>query len=124
MTTANPSAHGTTPNPSTPPYHAGPPAVIEATSAWADEDFWRESFMSRPYVPQGARFDDYGPAYRYGAEAYGRHAPMGTWTEAEARLGMGWDEARGTSTLRWAEARDAARDAWERMKRNAAAGLR
>lgn len=92
----------------------------QASSAWADEDFWRESFTSRAYVARDASFDDYGPAYRYGAEAYARHAPMGAWTEAEARLGMGWEAARGTSKLRWTEARHAARDAWERMKRNTA----
>lgn len=94
---------------------AGSGAGVDDAEA-DDDSHWREAFTSRPYVRNGTYYDDWAPAYRYGADAYRRHAPMGTWSEAEGRLGMGWPDARGDSPLLWDEARHAARDGWERMK--------
>jgi len=82
----------------------------------AHETHWREHFASRPYVPAGADYDDYAPAYRYGALAYAHSDGMRAWDEVEAELGAGWDAAKDRSRLAWEDARHAARDAWDRMK--------
>lgn len=84
-----------------------------------DEDevgHWREAFTEGDYITDGTHYEDWEPAFRYGAVAYQRHAPMVTWSEAEGRLGLGWDDARGASPLPWSQARHAAHDAWEYRK--------
>ena len=80
----------------------------------AEEAYWRENYSSRPYVSHGTPFDEYGPAYRYGVDAYGRHEGR-SFEEAEPELGRDWDGARGTSRLTWENAKHATRDAWQRL---------
>ncbi|MES2718283.1 MAG: hypothetical protein V4795_21110 [Pseudomonadota bacterium] len=80
----------------------------------AHEDaYWRDNFSTRPYVDPSKTYDDYGPAYRYGVDGYGRHIGRSA-DEVEHDLAQGWDSAKGTSGLKWDEARHAARDAWQR----------
>lgn len=38
----------------------------------AENPYWRSSYSGRPYVTPGASYDDCGPAYRYGVDAYSR----------------------------------------------------
>jgi hypothetical protein len=83
-----------------------------------EESHWRDNFVRRPYVPQSASYNDYGPAYRYGVTAYARH-PGSRFDEVEADLFAGWQAARGDSSLSWEDARHAARDAWDRVHRSA-----
>jgi hypothetical protein len=45
--------------------------IAEAIDPTTEEAYWRENFSGRPYVKGESKFDDYGPAYRHGAEAYG-----------------------------------------------------
>lgn len=80
----------------------------------AEEAYWRQNYAARPYVPEGASFGDYGPAYRYGVDTYARY---GSWpfTAAEPELMRDWQEARGSSMLTWEDAKHAARDTWERL---------
>ncbi|MEO5661133.1 MAG: hypothetical protein ABIQ90_15260 [Polaromonas sp.] len=75
---------------------------------------WRGSYLGRPYVDMGASYDDYEPAYGYGADAYARY-PGRSFEDVEADLSSGWDTARGKSTLGWDRAKDATRDAWHRV---------
>lgn len=82
--------------------------------------YWQEHYATRPYVPAGADYADYGPAYRYGVQSYLRADCPCEWHEVEAGLGAGWETAKGTSPLVWEDAKLAARDAWDRM-RNATA---
>lgn len=129
VSSIRPAGPGATPPvrpsvPAEPPEHARaqdhqPGERDRWPEAPADESLWREAFTSRPYVRDDARYEDWAPAYRYGAQAYARHAPMGAWSEAESRLGLGWNDARGDSPLDWDQARHAARDAWEQMKQRA-----
>jgi hypothetical protein len=94
-----------------------------ATGGTSDLDFdpspwdayWRENYASRPYVGDGASFDDYGPAFRYGTLSYARTDHPREWHEVESELESGWESARGTSRLGWNEAKLAVRDAWNRM---------
>lgn len=79
-----------------------------------EEGYWRENFTRRPYVSRDAKFDDYGPAYRHGAEAYGRSKGR-SFDDAEPELKRDWERVRGNSGLSWDKARDASHDAWQRV---------
>jgi hypothetical protein len=79
-----------------------------------EDAYWRDNYSSRPYVTSGATYDDYGPAYRYGVDAYSRY-PDRSFDEVEPELGREWHGARGGSSLQWEHAKHATRDAWHRV---------
>ena len=80
----------------------------------AEDTYWRDNYSSRPYVGSDSRYDDFGPAYRYGVDAYTRN-PGRRFEDLDDDLSSGWSSARGTSTLDWANAKHATRDAWQRV---------
>lgn len=86
--------------------------VIDPTVEYA---YWRDNFSNRPYIAEGAKFDDYGPAYVFGVDSSTKFADRG-FDEVEADLARNWDAVRGTSSLEWARAREASRDSWERAR--------
>jgi hypothetical protein len=87
---------------------------LAKTADLAEEDkYWRGNYSSRPYA-SGASYDDYGPAYQYGARAYDKY-PGRSYDDIEPELSNGWTGARGNSSLGWDNARHASRDAWQRM---------
>jgi hypothetical protein len=88
----------------------------EAASEREHDAYWRDNYAARPYVPGGARYEDYEPAYRYGMQSYLRLRDPRGWDEIEPELGAGWPAARERSGLAWEDARHAVRDAWERMR--------
>lgn len=79
----------------------------------AEDTYWRDNYATRPYV-SGASYDDYGPAYRYGVDAYSRY-PDRSFDDVESDLSRDWSTARGRSSLEWDRAKHAARDAWHRV---------
>lgn len=79
-----------------------------------EDAYWRDNYSSRPYVTSGSTYDDYGPAYRYGVDAYSRHSGR-TFDEVEPELGRDWHGSRGTSSLEWERAKHATRDAFHRV---------
>ncbi|MBK1615694.1 hypothetical protein CKO44_19725 [Rubrivivax gelatinosus] len=86
----------------------------KAMDPQAEDAYWRSSFSGRPYVAPGSTYDDYGPAYRYGVDAYSRN-PGRPFDELDADLERDWDSRRGDSQLDWGRARHASRDAWSRL---------
>ncbi len=88
--------------------------VAEMIDPTAEEAYWRENYIGRPYVREGSTFDDYAPAYRYGLDAYPRYAGR-TFDDVEPELRHDWQGARGSSTLAWDDAKHAARDSWHRV---------
>jgi hypothetical protein len=88
--------------------------VAEMIDPTAEEAYWRENYSSRPYVTNGASFDDYGPAYRYGIDTYELYEGR-TFDEVEPELREDWEHAKGTSRLEWEDARHATRDSWQRI---------
>jgi len=88
--------------------------IAKAIDPTAEEAYWRENYSSRPYVTRGASFDEYGPAYRYGVDAYGRHDGR-SFEQAEPELMRDWDRVKGTSKLTWENAKHATRDAWQHV---------
>ena len=79
-----------------------------------EDAYWREHFVNRSYVENGSSFDDYGPAFGYGVNAYTQYAGR-TFDSIETDLSHGWKTARGGSKLDWDRARNATRDAWDRV---------
>jgi len=92
----------------------GGDAIASSFDQAAEDSHWRDHYAKRPYVPQNARYEDYGPAYRYGATSYARLG-LRDFDEVRSELSSGWEGARGESELQWEQAQHAARDAWERM---------
>ena len=88
--------------------------IAEIIDPTAEEAYWRENYSSRPYVTSGASFDDYGPAYRYGIDSYGRFEGR-TFEEVEPELMLEWPGAQGNSKLTWDRAKHATRDSWHRV---------
>ena len=88
--------------------------VGEAVDPVAEDTYWRDNYSDRPYVTSGLTYDDYGPAYSYGVDAYSRN-PDRSFDEVEPDLSRDWSAARGRSSLEWEQAKHASRDAWHRL---------
>ncbi len=84
---------------------------------------WRENFATRSYVEQGAVFEDYGPAFAYGAISSIRYDTC-EFEDVEPELSRDWANMRGKSPLTWERARHATRDAWERARQDNCCHLR
>ncbi len=91
--------------------------VAEAIDPTAEAAYWRDNYASRPYVEGNATYDDYGPAYAVGVDAFNRY-PDRNFEDFESELHRDWGTQRRSSSLDWDRARPAARDAWDRVKRS------
>ena len=77
------------------------------------EDNWlRENFQSRPYVEAGDTFEDFSPAFRYGALAEAKYGDAGIDLMDE-QLQRDW-EASKESEMPWTKAKEAVQDAYDR----------
>jgi hypothetical protein len=90
--------------------------VAESVNPTVEDEYWREHYKARPYIDEGADYEAYRPAYRYGWESYGRYRGR-TFDEVEPELSREWEGRQQGSTLGWSRARLAARDAWDRVER-------
>lgn len=88
--------------------------IAEGVNPTEEDRYWRDTFATRPYVTQGTSYDEYGPAYQYGWESYGRHGGR-KFEEVESDLGRDWDHFKGKSKMKWEHAKQATRDAWNRV---------
>ncbi len=94
----------------------GGAALEGAINPAAEDEYWRENYLNRPYAAADRSYEHYRPAYRYGWESRARHAGR-QWEDVETDLERGWDQYRGDSPLAWTDARQATRDAWHRVER-------
>jgi hypothetical protein len=77
------------------------------------EDNWlRDQFPSRPYAQCGERFEDFCPAFRYGAMAEAKYGDAGIDLMDE-QLQKDW-EASKDSDMPWTKAKGAVHDAYHR----------
>ena len=90
--------------------------VADMIDPVAEDRYWRDNHATRPYASPTYTYDDYGPAYRYGVDAWRRNDGRKSFDELESDMAAGWDSARGGSRLAWDDARHASRDAWHRVK--------
>lgn len=88
-------------------------AIAERINPTVEDDYWRDNYRSRSYVGADSRWEDYGPAYRYGYERYPDYHGR-RFDEVENEFASDWDRSRGESRLGWDQARHATRDAYER----------
>lgn len=88
--------------------------VAEMIDPTQEDAYWRDNYSSRPYVAPGDTYDQYGPAYRYGVDAYPEYKGR-SFDEVESSLRDDWHTARGDSKLSWEQARHATRDSWQRL---------
>ncbi|WP_273601230.1 hypothetical protein [Roseateles albus] len=88
--------------------------AVAAVDPSREDAYWRENYANSSYVQQGSNFDDYGPAYGFGVQAFGRY-PGQSFDEAEPSLAGEWPDSRGASKLSWDQARHAVRAAWHRL---------
>jgi len=88
--------------------------VAEHFDPTTEDAYWRESYTKRPYYNKDYTFDDYGPAYAYGYDAYAKY-PGKKFDDVESELSRDWQRTKGKSRLAWDHAKDATRDSWKRM---------
>jgi len=88
--------------------------IAEKIDPTIEEAYWRENYVSRPYVKKTYTYDDYGPAYLYGVDNYSRYQGR-KFEDIESELGRDWQRAKGKSRLAWEDAKHATRDAFHRV---------
>ncbi len=79
-----------------------------------DEGYWRTVYPTEPYYSSSHSFEDYNPAYRYGAESYTLNRGK-SFDDIQEQLGKEWDKNRHGSRLTWDQARAAAKRAYHRV---------
>jgi uncharacterized protein (TIGR02271 family) len=87
--------------------------IAEAIDPTEEDEYWRKHYQACAYVPKGAKYDAYQPAYQYGRESAARHTGA-AFEDVESDLARGWRKASAKSDLTWDQARPAVRDAWDR----------
>lgn len=80
-----------------------------------DHDADYRTHWQKAYHMQG-RYEDFEPAYRFGADLHSNDAMKGyhNWNEIEPEAQRHWEAGSGETS--WEHARHAVRHAWERMK--------
>jgi hypothetical protein len=96
--------------------------VSETIDPTVEDEYWRHSYATRPYVDPDHSYEDYSPAYRTGYEGYSTYAKDGfTYQDAEPHLRTRYEREYGSSRLGWDKARPASQDAWHRLEHDSAA---
>lgn len=90
-------------------------AAGEAINPTVEETYWRANFHNRPYVLQGASYDDYRLGYQYAWENYPRYVGR-TFEDVELELSQGWPGHADRKLLEWDKQKHATRDAWKRLE--------
>jgi len=92
--------------------------AAEAVNPTVEDAYWRDNYVSQPWVERTYTYDDYQPAFRSGYESYSRYRGTGkTYNEIEPELRQNWERTRGRSRLDWERAKSASRAAWDRVER-------
>jgi phage tail tape-measure protein len=86
--------------------------IGELIDPTTEDDWLRDHFKSRPYVEEGDNFEDFTPAFRYGAMAESTYGDAGIDLMDE-RLRDEW-EASKESDMPWTKAKGAVHDAYDR----------
>ena len=95
-------------------HRRSPIRLAEAVDPTVEATYWRDNYSSRPYVESTDSYDDYGPAYGYGVDSFGKNKGR-DFDDVEPELSRDWNASRGTSSLTWDKAKNASRDAWNKV---------
>ncbi|MBC7835337.1 MAG: hypothetical protein H7Y88_09590 [Phycisphaerales bacterium] len=93
--------------------------TAEAVNPTVEDEYWRSSYSSRPYVESGTSYDTYKPAYQHGWESRARFNAGTTFDQAETDLRRDWETRNRDSGMSWDRAKDAVRDSWDRVTTSA-----
>lgn len=86
---------------------------VEQLGSSDDEDYYRSHWTSN-FSTAGGTYDDYAPAYRYGAAMRGTEGYTGrSWDDSETGLRTSWESRYPQST--WEKVKAAVRHGWERI---------
>ena len=78
------------------------------------EDNWlRDQFESRPYVEEGDTFEDFQPAYRYGASVESKYGDSG-FDSVVDEVEREWAKSEGYPGMTWPRAQHAVKDGYDR----------
>lgn len=87
-----------------------------AGSSWKDDQSYYRNHWNANYAGTGGLYDEYAPAYGYGAEmardAKYRDRP---WNEVESDLRSDWEKRDTTGESSWERFKAAIRHGWDRM---------
>ena len=86
--------------------------VGELIDPTTDDHWLRDNFKSRPYVDEGDSFEDFNPAFRYGALAEAKYGDAGI-DLMDQQLQSDWEESKDNK-MPWTKAKGAVRDAYDR----------
>jgi len=76
------------------------------------DNHFSSRFDNAPYRQEGETFDDYRPAYRYGAQTRSRYGDREWDDSMEGEIKEGWEKTKGNSRLTWERAKAAVKDAF------------
>lgn len=86
---------------------------VEQLGSTEDEEYYRNHWTSN-FSTAGGTYDDYAPAYRYGAAMRSSDGYAGrSWDDAETGLRSSWESRYPQST--WDKMKAAVRHGWERI---------
>lgn len=78
------------------------------------DTYWEQNYRTRPYVAANDAYTTYSPAYRYGAQSYGRYAnDRRSFDEVEGELRRDWESNKEYSSMNWDRARQPIRDSYD-----------
>jgi hypothetical protein len=80
--------------------------IGEMIDPTTDDNWLRDNFKSRPYVAKGDRYEDFHPAYRYGALAEAKYGDAGI-DLMDAQLQCDWEASKENT-------KGAVKDAYDR----------
>jgi uncharacterized protein (TIGR02271 family) len=85
------------------------------SSMLSDDDYYRRDWTSR-YGSSGGRYEDYQPAYSYGAEMARNEQYRGRqWNDVESDLRDNWERKHPGESSTWERFKAAIRHGWDRM---------
>jgi hypothetical protein len=88
--------------------------IAEWVDPTAEDAYWRDEYAKQTYVDEGASYDDYGPAYRYGVASFTRMGER-SFDDAQTDLMANWPQSSEGSRLDWSRAQHAVSAAWHRL---------
>jgi hypothetical protein len=92
-----------------------PDPLASAGADWHDDDSYYRNHWNSNYAGSGGLYDEYAPAYGYGAEmARDQRYRNRQWDEVESDLKSSW-ESRSGGASSWERFKAAIRHGWDRM---------
>jgi len=88
----------------------------EAVNPTVENEYWAKTYTTEPYYNSKYQYDDYAPAYRYGAQMRNDVRYRNSdWSDVEDALHTDWDARYGADGVAtWDKVKAAVRHGWDR----------